>query len=141
MVRELFKILDTNESGRVACEEFIGGLLRLRGQAKARDILTLRVSLLSLLERLEAIEDGARRVNLALRGIYDDVDQWNELFLGNRSRCQEVWDASAWNAKVSSVKRQILSTLHNRIQRDREAVLGRARVGSTRHAQNSQDGN
>lgn len=30
MVRELFKILDTNESGRVACEEFIGGLLRLR---------------------------------------------------------------------------------------------------------------
>lgn len=39
--RYLFKLLDLEESGEVAFEEFMGGALRLTGPAKALDVLTI----------------------------------------------------------------------------------------------------
>lgn len=40
-VNNLFKLLDTNDSGQVGCDDFVLGCLRLRGESKSIDTMTL----------------------------------------------------------------------------------------------------
>ncbi|KAF4671215.1 Protein tyrosine phosphatase type IVA 1 [Perkinsus chesapeaki] len=123
MVEELFKILDVDGSGSITCEEFVSGLLRLRGDAKARDMLTLRVTLLGLLEKLEDIEERMRLMNLTLTGTGSDVNRWRDLFEENRLRCQAVQESIENNARVKTLKRKVIASVHTEIDKSRNDVV------------------
>eukprot|EP00746_Dinoflagellata_sp_MGD_P026552 gnl/MRDRNA2_/MRDRNA2_162593_c0_seq1.p1 gnl/MRDRNA2_/MRDRNA2_162593_c0~~gnl/MRDRNA2_/MRDRNA2_162593_c0_seq1.p1 ORF type:complete len:361 (+),score=63.22 gnl/MRDRNA2_/MRDRNA2_162593_c0_seq1:50-1084(+) len=50
--RGLFKLLDSNENGRVSCEEFVMGCARLKGGARGVDVATLLYENKKLLHEL-----------------------------------------------------------------------------------------
>lgn len=62
---ELFKLLDLDRSGEVDYEEFLNGCLRLRGNAKAIDLVTL------LLENRRLFHDWSCHANLVETELFD----------------------------------------------------------------------
>ena len=55
-VEAFFVSLDSGGDGEVSIQEFLHGCLKLRGFAKARDVLHMRVSTESLKQRITEIE-------------------------------------------------------------------------------------
>lgn len=55
---ELFLVLDHDGSGSLNVDEFIGGVMRLKGTAKSKDMLAVQISLESLGKRMDVMETG-----------------------------------------------------------------------------------
>eukprot|EP00927_Polykrikos_kofoidii_P076999 TRINITY_DN73998_c0_g1_i1.p1 TRINITY_DN73998_c0_g1~~TRINITY_DN73998_c0_g1_i1.p1 ORF type:complete len:860 (-),score=120.17 TRINITY_DN73998_c0_g1_i1:81-2570(-) len=68
--RYLFRLLDTDGSGRVSFEEFLGGALRLNGSAKAVDLLTVmqetRKTHEALFESLDKVQKAISSVSISV---------------------------------------------------------------------------
>eukprot|EP00400_MALV-I_sp_L67-5_P000020 gene20-395_t len=54
---ELFMVLDHDGSGELSVDEFIGGCVRLKGNAKSKDLLAIKISIEGLAKRLDGLED------------------------------------------------------------------------------------
>eukprot|EP00400_MALV-I_sp_L67-5_P000018 gene18-393_t len=54
---ELFIVLDHSGDGELSVDEFIGGCVRLKGNAKSKDLLSVQISVESLAKRLDVLED------------------------------------------------------------------------------------
>merc|ERR1719424_1549988 len=85
--RYLFKLLDLENCGEVPFEEFMGGALRLSGQAKAIDLLTV------MQEARKNEEKLARRhtaVSGALVDLHETVHELSESLEGLSSNLDDV---------------------------------------------------
>merc|ERR1712066_605385 len=56
----LFKLLDTDNSGQIAIEEFVVGCMRLKGGAKSIDLATLMYENKRMAERFNSFESFTR---------------------------------------------------------------------------------
>lgn len=52
----LFMVLDADGSGSLSVDEFIGGCLRLKGNAKSKDLLAVQISVESMAKRIDSLE-------------------------------------------------------------------------------------
>jgi len=72
----LFRLLDYDNSGEVSVDEFVTGFLRLKGGAKAVDMVTLLFENRKLSSKLNRIFDEARCANININnlmgGVIDD---------------------------------------------------------------------
>lgn len=53
----LFMVLDADGSGSLSVDEFIGGCLRLKGNAKSKDLLAVQISVESMAKRIDNLEE------------------------------------------------------------------------------------
>merc|ERR1712129_473704 len=69
-VRVLFRLLDSDDSGRVDCQEFAEGCMRLQGPARAFDLHMLSYQVRHLLnnfvENAEAMDERTRDISSSL---------------------------------------------------------------------------
>jgi len=65
----LFKLLDTDRSGRIGLEEFVLGCLRLKGEAKAVDVATL------MYENKRLLQKSREQQSREMRQFYDAIHQ------------------------------------------------------------------
>jgi voltage-gated sodium channel len=54
--RELFLILDVDDSGQIDVEEFINGILKLKGECRPKDLMGLIMNQKQLMRRLDGVE-------------------------------------------------------------------------------------
>ena len=50
-------VLDHDGSGELSVDEFIGGCVRLKGNAKSKDLLAVQISVEGLAKRLDLLEE------------------------------------------------------------------------------------
>merc|ERR1719195_342799 len=73
----LFKLLDDDGSGSVSIDEFITGFLRLKGGAKAVDMVTLLYENRKMSKKLNRIFSEAKSVNFNINSIKGDIADYN----------------------------------------------------------------
>lgn len=85
---EIFMLLDVDGSGCLSIDEFIGGCMRLKGQAKSKDLLQVRVAVETLGKHLSFLENvlelGDERLMLLDSRTQNMIRQAEEVFLDAR---------------------------------------------------------
>jgi len=74
-VRNLFLLLDDDQSGIISKDEFLKGVLRLRGEAKSLDIAILAYELELIHDHLDEIEKAARLAGRSYTHVSDTNDE------------------------------------------------------------------
>jgi len=82
---ELFEVLDADNNGTLAISELVSGLLRVRGDARATDVVATRLSVRSLQESLRAFNTRFATFEQetwgTLKGLHRSVEELPDRFL------------------------------------------------------------
>lgn len=81
---ELFLVLDHDGCGSLNVDEFIGGVMRLKGTAKSKDMLAVQISLESLGKRMDVMEtgvDGAEKATSKLEVRCQQASEQSKMLL------------------------------------------------------------
>lgn len=108
---EFFLLLDTDSSGVLSIEEFIGGCMRLKGNAKSKDLLAVQVNIEALGKRLIEMQNALGE-SVEKIGLLDDktrhmMSQAEEVFLDPKQQRQRasVRDQEAQEAQAEAARR------------------------------------
>jgi len=148
----LFKLLDLDESGEVDYEEFLNGCLRLRGNAKAIDLVTVMIESRKLSKRwakhARTVEEDLHSVQDMLEFIEDDLfhltNQGHSHHHHRSSSCITRGSTAARSRRSASVRASIQDHLpensRDSIERinenpDRQSSMARKSQASIRFTQ------
>lgn len=123
-VEEVFYILDTDCSGSISCEEFVGGLRRIKGQAQGKDLVMLCSLINRLIRRTDHLKLRAHRLIRNADQMMHRLDaMWQQTADELQNRQDAVLRAEQLTQR-SSDKQKILEKL------DRHTQLRFPRLGT-----------